>query len=67
MNKGNQMAKINDKMRGLTLYVLNTASYRVSKESETLASSQLPWTTEDKHFSVPLVEDVIDTYVLESD
>lgn len=53
MNKGNQMAKINDKMSKLTLYALNSASYRVSKEFQTLASSQRPCTAEDKLFPVP--------------
>lgn len=39
MNKRNQMAKMNDKMCRLTLYVLNPASYRASKESQTLADT----------------------------
>lgn len=54
------MAKINDKMSKLTLCARNAASYRVSKEFQTLASSHLPCTAEDKLFPVPLVEDLID-------
>lgn len=48
------MAKINDKMSKLTLCALNAASYRVSKELQTLASSQLSCTAEGKLFPVPL-------------
>lgn len=59
MNKGNQMAKINDKMSKLTLWARNAASYRVSKKFQTLPS-HLPCTAEDKLFPVPLVEDLID-------